>query len=47
MVAYLEAYYSYVLKLLAFKTPHERGFLVFSVPNAKDNPDGNALIGPI
>ena len=34
-------------QLLAFRTPHERGFLVFGVPDAKclafGTPDGDAL----
>jgi len=36
-----------VRKLLAFRTPHERGFWVFGVPNAKylafSTLDGDAL----
>ena len=35
-------------KLLAFRTPHERGVLVFGVPSAKyltfGTPDGDDLI---
>ena len=35
-------------ELLAFRTPHERGFLVFGVPNAKylafGTPNGVALL---
>ena len=36
-----------MVKIITFGTFHEKGFLVFSVPNAKylafDTPDGNAL----
>ena len=36
-----------VIKIITFGTPHERGFLVFGVPNGKylafGTPDGNAL----
>ena len=34
-VLFLERNCSYVPNVLAFGTPHERGFLVFGVPNAK------------
>ena len=47
-VSYLRRYYSGVPNFLAFGTPHEGLFLVFSVPNAKylefGTPDENALI---
>ena len=43
----MERYYSYVVKILAFGTSHERGFLVFGVSNAKylafNTSDENAL----
>ena len=46
-VLFLERNCSYVPNVLAFGTPHERGFLVFDVPNAKylafDTLDENAL----
>ena len=46
-VLFLERNCSYVPNVLAFGTPHERGFLVFGVPNAKylafGTPDKNAL----
>ena len=45
---YLELYCSSIPKLLAFRTPHERGVLVFGVPNAKyltfGTPNGDDLI---
>ena len=31
----MERYYSRVSKFIGFRTPHEKGFLVFSVTNAK------------
>ena len=44
----LERYCLYMPNVLAFDTPHERGFLVFGVPNAKylafSISYGNALI---
>ena len=43
----MEWYYSYVPNIIAFTTSHERGILVFGVPNVKyltfGTPDGNAL----
>ena len=37
-----------MLKFIGFRTPHEKGFLVFGMPNAKylafGIPDGNALV---
>ena len=43
----MERYYSCVPNIIAFRTSHKRGFLVFGVPNIKyltyDTPDGNAL----
>ena len=30
----MEQYYSCVLKFIGFRTSHEKGFLVFGVPNA-------------
>ena len=47
IILFLERNCSYVPNVLAFGTPHERGFLVFGVPNAKyltfGTPDENAL----
>ena len=44
----LKRHCSYVPNVLAFDTPHEGGFLVFGVPNAKHlafgTPNGDALI---
>ena len=46
-VLFLEQNCLYVPNVLAFGTPHERGFLVLGVPNAKylafGTPDENAL----
>jgi len=43
----IEWYCSYVIKIMAFGTSHERDFLMFGVSNAKyltfDTPDENAL----
>ena len=43
----LKCHCSYVPNVLAFDAPHEGGFLVFGVPNAKylafGTPDGDAL----
>ena len=44
----MERYCSCVSKLIGFKTPHKKGFLVFGVPNAKylafSTPDGDAIV---
>ena len=43
----MEWYCSRVSKFIGYRTPHDKGFLVFGVSNAKylafDTPDGNAL----
>ena len=43
----MERYYSCVPNIIAFRTSHESGFLVFGMPNVKyltfDTPNGNAL----
>ena len=43
----MERYCSCVVKIITFGTSHERGFLVFCVPNAKylafGTPNGNTL----
>ena len=43
----IERYCSRVSKFIGCRTPHEKGFLVFGVPNAKylafGTPDENAL----
>ena len=43
----MEQYCSCVVKIITFGTSHERGFLVFCVPNAKylafGTPNGNTL----
>ena len=47
MLLYLRRHCSLMPNILAFRTPHESGFLVFGVSNAKylafDTPDENAL----
>ena len=47
IVPKMEQYCSCVVKIITFGTSHERGFLMFGVPNAKyltfDTPNGNAL----
>ena len=43
----MERYCSYVSQFIGYRTPHEKGFLVFGVPNAKylafGIPNENAL----
>ena len=43
-----ERYCSHVSKFIGYRTPHEKGFLMFGVPNAKylafGTPDENALM---